>query len=75
MRPIVAFCALVLALEGAPAPAEAKGCIKGAVFGGIAGHYAGHHALLGAAAGCIIGHHEAKKHDRAMQNPSPDPAH
>jgi len=43
---------------------DAKGCIKGAVVGGIAGHFAGHHGLLGAAAGCVIGHHEAKKHER-----------
>ena len=34
------------------------------VIGGVAGHYAGHHGLLGAGAGCVIGHHEAKKHAR-----------
>jgi len=44
--------------------AEAKGCIKGALVGGVAGHYAGHHGVLGAAAGCVIGRHEAKKHSR-----------
>ncbi len=44
--------------------ADAKGCLKGAVVGGIAGHYAGHHGVLGAAAGCVVGRHEAKKHDR-----------
>jgi multidrug efflux pump subunit AcrA (membrane-fusion protein) len=27
----------------------------------IAGHFAGHHGVLGAAAGCAIGHHEANK--------------
>jgi hypothetical protein len=42
--------------------AEAKGCIKGAVVGGVAGHMAGH-GKLGAAAGCVIGHHEANKPD------------
>jgi hypothetical protein len=46
--------------------ADAKGCIKGALIkgaliGGVAGHYAGHHGLLGAASGCIIGRHEAKR--------------
>jgi hypothetical protein len=41
--------------------AEAKGCIKGAVVGGVAGHVAGHHGVLGAAAGCAVGHHLAKK--------------
>jgi len=40
--------------------ANAKGCIKGAVVGGVAGHMAGH-GKLGAAAGCVIGHHEANK--------------
>lgn len=49
----------------APVAAEAKGCIKGAVVGGVAGHMAGHHGLLGAAAGCAIGHHEADKADAA----------
>ena len=29
---------------------------------GVAGHYVGHHGLLGAGAGCLIGHHEANKH-------------
>lgn len=47
--------------------ANAKGCIKGAIVGGVAGHYAGHHGFLGAAAGCIIGHHEAKKHARERE--------
>jgi hypothetical protein len=46
-----------------PAPVEAKGCIKGAFVGGVAGHLA-HHGLAGAAAGCVIGHHEAAKRDR-----------
>jgi uncharacterized protein YcfJ len=40
--------------------ADAKGCIKGAIVGGVAGHVAGH-GKLGAAAGCVIGHHEANK--------------
>jgi len=53
-------------------PADAKGCIKGALIGGIAGHYAGHHGVLGAAAGCVVGHHLAKR--RAMQNSSPEQA-
>lgn len=44
--------------------ANAKGCLKGAVVGGVAGHYAGHHGVLGAAAGCLVGRHEAKKQER-----------
>jgi hypothetical protein len=43
-------------------PAPAAGCVRGAVIGGVAGHYMGHHGLLGAGAGCLIGHHEANKH-------------
>jgi hypothetical protein len=42
----------------------AAGCLKGAVIGGVAGHYVGHHGVLGAGAGCLIGHHEATKHAR-----------
>jgi hypothetical protein len=51
--------ALSLAAVGS---SEAKGCIKGAIVGGVAGHMAGH-GKLGAAAGCVIGHHEANKPD------------
>jgi hypothetical protein len=56
---IVSVCAALMAV--ATVPAEAKGCAKGAVVGGIGGHVAGHHGLLGAAAGCAIGRHHAKK--------------
>jgi uncharacterized protein YcfJ len=42
--------------------AQAKGCIKGAIVGGAAGHMAGH-GKVGAAAGCVVGHHEANKAD------------
>jgi len=60
--------ALSLAMANTTVPADAKGCIKGAVVGGIAGH-AAHHGLLGAMAGCAIGHHEANKHAREAQDP------
>ena len=56
------FVVTILTL-GASA-AHAKGCLKGAVVGGVAGHYTGHHGLLGATAGCVVGRHEAKKHER-----------
>jgi hypothetical protein len=46
------------------APLQAAGCLKGAVIGGVVGHYAGHHGVLGAGAGCVIGHHEATKRAR-----------
>lgn len=57
----------VLAFAASVQTAEAKGCIKGAVVGGVAGHYAGHHGLLGAAGGCVVGHHMAAKHAREAQ--------
>jgi hypothetical protein len=44
--------------------ANAAGCLKGAAVGGVGGHFAGHHGLLGAAAGCAIGRHQANKHAR-----------
>jgi hypothetical protein len=61
-----ALAALVIL---APSVSEAKGCIKGALIGGVAGHYAGHHGLLGAAAGCLIGRHQAHAAQR-QQPPS-----
>lgn len=53
-----------------PAGAEAKGCIRGAIVGGIAGHFAGHHGLMGAAAGCAVGHHYGSRQPK----PGTDPA-
>ena len=44
--------------------AEAKGCLKGAAVGGVAGHVAGGHGVLGAAAGCAIGRHQANKKEK-----------
>ncbi len=65
---------IALGLANTP-PSQAAGCIKGAIVGGIAGHYAGGHSVVGAGAGCAIGHHEATKtereqaaHDQADQN-------
>ncbi len=56
--------ALALSAAYGPGHANAEGCLKGAAVGGIAGHMAGHHGVLGAGAGCAIGHHEAAKRDR-----------
>jgi uncharacterized protein YcfJ len=60
-RTLAATClvAFSLALIGS---ADAKGCIKGAIVGGIGGHMVGH-GKAGAAAGCVIGYHEANKPD------------
>ncbi|MFU0813145.1 MAG: Glycine zipper 2TM domain [Rahnella inusitata] len=49
--------------------AQAAGCLKGAVVGGVAGHLK-HHAVIGAVAGCAIGHHlaeQAKKKNSSAQ--------
>lgn len=69
MRVLTGF-AVVGMLIAAGSAADAKGCLKGAVVGGAAGHFAGHHGLLGAAAGCVIGRHEANK--RARMHPETD---
>jgi hypothetical protein len=54
------ICVAALGIAFSTATAEAKGCIKGAIVGGVAGHLAGH-GVVGAAAGCVIGRHEANK--------------
>jgi hypothetical protein len=76
MRTILVGVIGATALLAAAGSAEAKGCIKGALVGGVAGHFAGH-GKLGAAAGCVIGHHNANKNRQAQpeqttgQNPQP----
>jgi hypothetical protein len=74
MKALWVGCALPLALAATAIPADAKGCIKGALIGGIAAHYASHHGVLGATAGCVVGHHLAKRHQTATQNSSPPQA-
>ena len=61
MKKIFLTLALVSSLASFSQAADAKGCLKGAAVGGVAGHVAGGHGLLGAAAGCAIGRHEANK--------------
>lgn len=58
---VSALAVSLIAVTGAAA--EAKGCIKGAIVGGVAGHVAGH-GVLGAAAGCAVGRHQANKKSR-----------
>ena len=60
--------AFALTLAAGLAPAQAAGCLQGAAVGGAAGHLFGHHALLGAGAGCLVGRHEANKHEREGTN-------
>ena len=62
--------ALSLGLAAVAPMANAKGCLKGAAVGGVAGHVAGHHGVLGAAAGCAIGHHRAKTKEARKNNAS-----
>ena len=77
--PLTMPIALVVCMVS-PHAAGAVGCISGAVAGGVAGHYAGHHGLLGAAAGCAVGHHlhkvqkEQEREEAARQHAydSPD---
>lgn len=65
---LVATFAVGASLSG---PALAKGCLKGAAVGGVAGHVAGHHGMMGAAAGCAVGHHEAAKKAKAADAANP----
>lgn len=57
MKTILAAATLALATSTGAATA---GCLSGAAVGGVVGHVAGHHGLLGAGAGCVIGHHRAR---------------
>jgi hypothetical protein len=63
MKSMLVAAAAVLAVVGlSSGPSEAAGFVKGAVIGGVAGHFLGH-GLLGAGAGCAIGHHEANRRE------------
>ena len=66
--------ATIGSLAFAAPSAFAIGCASGAAAGGVAGHVAGHHGLLGAAAGCAVGHHENAKHKAAAQTQQTQPA-
>jgi len=61
----LAACVILTSLAVLPGVSGAKGCLKGAAVGGVGGHFAGHHGLIGAAAGCAVGHHMATKRDKA----------
>jgi outer membrane lipoprotein SlyB len=60
--------AVALLLVPMPSTAYAKGCIKGAIVGGVAGSTVGH-GKLGAAAGCVVGRHEANKAEAVKNAP------
>lgn len=70
MKKFLLAVPVALALAAVPLASEAKGCLKGAVVGGVAGHFVKNHGVIGAAAGCAIGTHEANKKERqAAANP------
>jgi uncharacterized membrane protein SpoIIM required for sporulation len=62
MKRILVAAAILSLSVSMSSTVYAKGCIKGAIVGHVAGSVAGH-GKLGAAAGCVIGHHEANKAD------------
>jgi hypothetical protein len=66
---------LCLALAAFSTGASAKGCLKGAAAGGVAGHFMHRHGVIGAAAGCAIGHHHAKQQERQAQTQTQTPSH
>ena len=72
MKRVMLAAGVAAALMGA-GQAQAAGCLKGAAVGGVAGHFAGHHAVLGALAGCAIGHHRAAVKRRQQQQAEPGP--
>jgi hypothetical protein len=63
MKSMLVAAAAMLAVVGWSSGRAEAGCVTGAVIGGIAGHFVGH-GLLGAGAGCAIGHHEAYRRDQ-----------
>ena len=79
MKTRIFAAVLLMSLASMSHVANAAGCLKGAAIGGVAGHVAGKHGVVGAAAGCAIGHHHANKKakDEAAQantKPAPDQA-
>ena len=65
MKTKVLTAGFLLAL-GMSAGVANAGCLKGAAIGGVGGHFVGHHGVLGAAAGCAVGHFRAKKEKRMV---------
>ena len=66
MKFVLAAVTAALLLTAQTVTADAKGCIKGALVGGAAGHMVGH-GKMGAAAGCVVGHHNANKKQMQQQ--------
>ena len=66
MKFVLAAVTAALLLTAQTVTADAKGCNKGALVGGAAGHMVGH-GKMGAAAGCVTGHHNANKKQQQQQ--------
>ena len=64
MKKFLLALPVAITLAAVPVASEAKGCLKGAVVGGVAGHFVKNHGVIGAAAGCAIGTHQANKKER-----------
>ena len=75
MKSIFAAAALFVVASAFSGQVQAAGCVSGAAVGGVAGHVAGHHGLLGAAAGCAVGHHMnvKQKQNAAASQPAAQP--
>jgi hypothetical protein len=73
MKTAFAILAVATLSLASVSSADAKGCIKGAIVGGVAGHFAGHHGALGAAAGCVYGHHRASEQEKQQQQSQGNP--
>ena len=73
MKSLIGCAAIILAL--AMSPADARGHTKEVplVGGAAKRRYARHHGLLGAAAGCVIGRHEAKKRAQMQRDQADRP--
>lgn len=67
---VVATLSLSLGAASLAVPPAHAGCLSGAVVGGIAGHMV-HHGVLGAAAGCAVGHHHAKVAQQRQRDAAP----
>jgi hypothetical protein len=68
--PLIAALLVSCLAIAAPA-ANAKGCVKGAAAGAVGGHLLHHHGVIGAAAGCAIGHHHAKVKEQQLKDQQP----
>ena len=75
MKSFLAAAIVVVTACSFSGQVHAAGCVSGAAVGGVAGHVAGHHGLLGAAAGCAVGHHMnvKQKQNAAASQPATQP--